>query len=547
MPVISFMYEDFCKLLGSEISLDDLTSRLPMIGADLDKVEGSEISIEFFPNRPDLISVEGVARAARAFFGFELGLKSYAMKPSGMQLIVDDSVKEVRPFIQMAVVRDVQMSDELVKSLMGLQEKLHIGLGRNRKKLAIGVHNIEPVKSPFVYKAVDPDAVGFVPLAKDEYMTMSQILTDHEKGIDYAHLLEDMTKHPLIVDANENVVSYPPIINGSLTEVTPYTSDFLIDVTGIDEEAVRTALCIVATALAERGGLLYSVEVVSGDVKMQTPDLSSSFWRLETAKVNSLLGTSFSDEEVTECLGKMGHDVKASGRGVLEVCVAAWRNDILHEVDLIEDVAVGFGYDCFKPTLPSVATFGSKLSSAPLVGVLRQTLIGLGANEVTTMAISNPQNEFIRLGLEKDAMVSFENPLGEEYSGLRVSMIPSLLRILMQNRHHPLPQMIFEVGVVVDGKSAENKLRLAALRSDAKASFTLCKQYVEAVLRELEVKHSFVEGSHPAFIEGRCARVLINEGRDELAVFGEIHPKTIEEFDLEHPLIGFELDVEVLL
>ena len=126
-------------------------------------------------------------------------------------------------------------------------------------------------------------------------------------------------------------------------------------------------------------------------------------------------------------------------------------------------------------------------------------------------------------------------------------MIPSLLRILMQNRHHPLPQMIFEVGVVVDGKSAENNLRLAMLRSDAKASFTLCKQYVEALLREIDVKYSFVEGSHPAFIEGRCARVLINEGRDELAVFGEVHPSTIQQFELEHPLIGCELDVELLL
>ncbi len=541
------MYEDFCKLLGSEISIEELTSRLPMIGADLDKVEGSEISIEFFPNRPDLTSVEGVARAARAFFGLELGLRSYEIEPSGMKLIVDDSVKEVRPYIQMAIVRGVEMSDELVKSLMGLQEKLHIGLGRNRKKLAIGVHNIEPVKSPFVYKAVDPDAVGFVPLAKDEYMTLSQILTDHEKGVDFAHLLEDMPKHPLIVDANDNVVSYPPIINGLLTEVTPYTSDFLIDVTGLDEDAVGTALCIVATALAERGGSLYSVVVESGGEKLVSPDLSSSFWRLETAKVNELLGTSFSDDKVIECLGKMGHDVKTSGKGVLEVCVAAWRNDILHEVDLIEDVAVGFGYDCFEPALPSVATFGSKLASAPLVKVLRQTLIGLGANEVTTMAISNPQNEFSRLGLKPDSMVSFENPLGEEYSGLRVSMIPSLLRILMQNRHHPLPQMIFEVGVIVEGTSAENKLRLAMLRSDAKASFTLCKQYVEALLREIGVKYSFVEGSHPAFIEGRCARVLINEGRDELAVFGEIHPKTIQQFELEHPLIGCELDVELCL
>ncbi|MFW6121075.1 MAG: phenylalanine--tRNA ligase subunit beta, partial [Petrotogales bacterium] len=219
MPLVTFSYDDFIDLMGYDISKEKLIEKLPMIGGDLDKVEGDKLSIEFFPNRPDLTSVEGIARAARAFFGFKTGLKKYTVKKSDISTTVDPSVKKVRPFIATALLKNVTMTDELIASLMDMQEKLHIGLGRNRKKVAIGVHNFESVAPPFTYKAVDPDSVQFIPLAKDEYMTLSEILERHEKGINYAHLLDDFDKYPLIVDVNNNVLSFPPIINGSLTEV----------------------------------------------------------------------------------------------------------------------------------------------------------------------------------------------------------------------------------------------------------------------------------------------------------------------------------------
>ncbi len=250
MPLVTFSYKDFINLLGYTIPKESLIERLPMIGGDFSHVDGDELNIEFFPNRPDLTSVEGIARASRAFFGFKTGLQTYPLHPSDVVLKVDPSVKQVRPFVTTALVKNVTMTDELIVSLMGLQEKLHVGLGRNRKKVAIGVHNAEPVTPPFTYKAVDPDAVSFVPLAKDESMTLRDILHHHEKGVDYAHLLTSFPKYPLIVDANNNVLSFPPIINGALTEVTPYTKDIFIDVTGTDHKAIRFALNIVATALA---------------------------------------------------------------------------------------------------------------------------------------------------------------------------------------------------------------------------------------------------------------------------------------------------------
>jgi phenylalanyl-tRNA synthetase beta chain len=543
MPLVSFKYNDFIHLLGYHISKEKLIEKLPMIGGDFSHVRDDEINIEFFPNRPDLTSVEGIARASRAFFGFKTGLQTYEIASSDVQLIVDSSVKAIRPFVTAALVKNITMTDELIVSLMGLQEKLHIGLGRNRKKVAIGVHNAEPVTPPFFYKAVDPDAVSFIPLAKGESMTLREILEKHEKGVDYAHLLEGFNKYPLIVDVHNNVLSFPPIINGNLTEVTPYTKDVFIDVTGTDRKAINYALNIVTTALAERGGRLYQTTILEDGKKIVSPDFTTMKQTVSVAFINTILGTKFTEKDIITCLKKMGHNAISSGDDKITVEIAAWRSDILHEVDLVEDVAVGFGFDLFETDFPKALTFGKTAPYQHLLDGLRGIMIGVGFNEVTTFIISNKEDEFQRMGFIDGKMVKIENPIGEEYSGLRISLLPSLLKILRENRHHPLPQQIFEVGVVVD-EQAKNHHYLAGMKIDAKANFTECKSLVETVLRECGYKSVIKECSHVSFIEGRCASVLKND--KEIGVFGELHPKTIQAFHLEHPIIAFELAADFL-
>ena len=543
MPLVSFDYKDFIHLLGYDIPKERLIERLPMIGGDFSHAEGDEINIEFFPNRPDLTSVEGIARASRAFFGYKTGLQTYPLHPSDITLRVEASVKPIRPFVTTALVKNIQITDELIVSLMGLQEKLHIGLGRNRKKVAIGVHNAEPVTPPFTYKAVDPDVVSFVPLAKDESMTLREILHRHEKGIGYAHLLASYSKYPLIVDAHDNVLSFPPIINGTLTEVTPDTKNIFIDVTGTDRKAINYALNIVTTALAERGGTIYQTTVLDEGKKLVSPDLTPQKQQVSVADVNRILGTRLKDKEVATYLKMMGYNATKGKQGSLLVEVPAWRSDILHEIDLIEDVAVGYGFDRFETDFPKALTFGGTLAHHNLHERVRSVMIGLGYNEVTTFVISNEKDETLRLGLPQTNMVEIENPIGEEYSILRVSLLPSLLKLLRENRHHPLPQQIFEVGVVVDHQ-AKNQHRLAGMKIDAKAHFTECKAVVETVMRECGEKLIIKEAMHPAFIDGRCATVTHN-GMD-VGVFGELHPRTIQEFSLEHPVIAFELEIDVL-
>ena len=541
MPVVTFDYEDFISLLGKDISKEKILEKIPMIGADIDRVEKNELSIEFFPDRPDLASVEGIARASSAFFGFQTGLKKYDVKKSDIELTVDPSVKKVRPYVVTALVKNVTMTDELIKSLMDLQEKLHMGLVRNRKKIAIGVHNFEPVEPPFTYKAVDPNSVQFIPLNKVESMTMTEILKNHEKGVDYAHILQDFDKHPLIVDKYNNVLSYPPIINGSLTEVTPFTKELFIDVTGTDEKAINYALNIVVTALSERGGQIYSTVVKDESKTYITPDLTPKEMSLSVDYAKRILGTHLNTKEIEFCLAKMGYNTKKINDKKINVLVPAWRADILHEIDIVEDIAKGYGHENFESDFPTSLTFGRTLENHKLHEALRNIMIGLGFNEVTTFTISNEDDEYKKIDLSEKTHAKIANPIGEEFSCLRSGLIPSLLKILNENRHHPLPQQIFELGIVVDEKF-KNKYNLAFAKIDAKANFTECKSLAEAVIRDIGLDFKIRNFDHTGFIGGRCA-AIIKDSR-EIGFFGELHPKTISNFELEYPIIVLELKAD---
>ena len=236
MPVVTFAYDDLTSLLGRKVSVETLLDRVPQVGADVHSYdEGSkELSIEFFPDRPDLYSVEGAARALRTFFGFESGLTTYEVGASDVVLTLDESIRTVRPYMVAGVIEDITVTDELIRSLMELQEKLHLTMGRKRSKVSIGIHDLDKVTPPFTFKAVDPESVSFVPLAKEESMNLREILQRHEKGVNYAFILEGKDRYPLLVDSRGEVLSFPPIINGTLTTVTTETRNVFIDVTGTD-------------------------------------------------------------------------------------------------------------------------------------------------------------------------------------------------------------------------------------------------------------------------------------------------------------------------
>ena len=262
MPTIELDYGDLQSLLGKKYSTKDLWEQIPMLGVDLESIDEDKIIVEVFPNRPDLLSVEGFARALNGFLGNETGLKEYKLIESGVTLNIDKSVKNVRPFISAAVIRNLKLNEKRLISLMNLQEKLHVTHGRHRKKVAIGVHDMSEIEGPYTYKAVKPDGIKFKPLGVSEELTPKEILEKHPKGNEYAWILNGLSRYPIIVDKNNNVLSFPPIINGELTKVSNLTKDVFIDVTGLDELAVNQALNIIVTSIADRGGEINSVELV---------------------------------------------------------------------------------------------------------------------------------------------------------------------------------------------------------------------------------------------------------------------------------------------
>jgi len=545
MPVINFSYSDLCDLVGRDLPKQVLREKLPMLGADLKSADESsdEMSFEFFPNRADLYSVEGIARALRAFLGNEPGLRTYAVGESSVELNVDPSVKEVRPFIWSALVMGNEINDALIRSMMDLQEKLHLTVGRNRRKVAIGIHDYSKVKGPFTYKAVLPDEVSFIPLQGSVSMTPAEILREHDKGKAYAFVLQGKRRYPLIVDRNDEVLSFPPIINGVATAVTEDTKDILVDCTGTDLSAVKHAVNILTTALAERGGKVKTVKIHQDGKTMLAPDLEPKRAETSVEAINGWIGTSLSSEQITESLMRMGHGVRAGG-GKVEVLTGAFRADILHPVDLAEDVAIGYGFEKFGNSLPKRATFGREDDLVAFSNSLKEILIGLGYFEVVTLSLSNPRDQYASMNLEDDkTAIRVKNPVSEEHVLVRTSLLPSLMTILRKNKHRELSQRVFEIGDVV--RNARNKKLLAALSIHGKASFTEVKSVVQSVLQGIGMSCEVEALDNPTFLKGRCAGITV--GGERIGMFGEVSPSTITAFELKYPVVAFEMDAEKLL
>lgn len=543
MPVINFNLEDLKSLMGTKMEDREVLDRIPMIGADFHDFDPvtKEASIEFFPNRPDLYSVEGLARALRSFFDIELGMRTYDISASDIVLKVEPSVKNVRPYVVGAVIRGVDLDDKGIRSLMELQEKLHLTVGRKRAKVAIGVHDLDKVRPPFVYKAVTPMSVSFVPLAKEEMMTLAEVLEKHEKGRDYKQLLDGKELYPVILDANNDVLSFPPIINGRLTTVTTDTKNLFIDVTGTDQNTISGVLNIVCCSIAERGGVIETI-TLRGEERGMTPNLRPKQWLLDVDRTNSVLGLDLEPLAMCQCLTRMGYSAEPKGRKV-KVSSSPVRMDLIHQADVVEDVAIGYGYENFGTSKPVSRTIGGERRMERVADLVRQMMVGYGHWEVTTLTLSSMGEQFSKVPFPEVQAVEVLNPVSEDHNCLRVQLIPSLLTVLRKSKHRDLPQRIFEVGdVVVD---ARRRKHLAVMSIHSKASFTEMKSLAEGVLREMGVQCSLLPGDMGMFIPGRCATVKVN-GRT-VGHFGELHPQVITAYELGHPVIAFELDLQDLM
>ena len=548
--IVECSVADLRKLCGKNLSKTEFEDILSMYGAPPEPTDEADLlRVEVFPNRPDMLSPEGISRALRGILKLETGLKEYSAKSSGITLKVDSSVEKVRPFISAALVEGVTLEDACtIESLMQLQEKLHLTHGRKRKKVAIGVHDTSKIGRELEYVAIPKENVKFVPLGMSDELSGPEILEKHPKGQEYGGIISDFENFPIVRDTAGTILSLPPIINGDATEVTPKSRELLIEVTGWDSAAVEQACTIVATALAERGGArIKTVKIIEGTDSRIHPLLSPREMKLDTAYIQRILGLNIPENEIGEYLEMMRFGVSGNGT----VRVPAYRTDILHQIDLAEDVAIAFGYDKFEPSIPALPNVGRVEPSIEEKNMDRQTMIGLGFEEVFTFVLTSPQSLFVKMTCEKEREIArIGNPNSEEFTIVRDQIMPSLMQVLSSNTHNPYPQKVFECGEVVLLDSATDTKtrtlsRVCGMVADSTAGFTMIKQVVHAVLTDKGVWEDVTlePSDHPWFVQGRQADIL--SGGRVIGSFGEVHPQVLENFGIEMPAAGFEIDTVI--
>src|SRR5512136_599609 len=382
MAVITLPYRYLERLTRTDRKT--ILEKVPLIGSDVERTEEDHADVEFFPDRPDLFSPEGVARAMRGYLGIETGLPSYPVKPSGISFTVDPKLADIRPVLGAAVIRGVSFDDESIQSIMSLQESLHWAVGRGRSKVAIGIHDLDTVTPPFRYIA-SPRSRAFVPLDYTELMTMEEILEQHPKGRDYAKIVRDFPLFPLIVDSHDHVLSFPPIINGERTRVTLDTKNILLDTTGTDTRAVGVAVNIICTAMAEAGATIESVEIEG----VETPTLAPAERTVSIAGCSRLLGINLTAPQMAELLKKMRFGAEPAGADRVKVQVPCYRADIMHDWDLFEDVAIAYGYDRLETQPPRTFTVGKSHPVQVNLALAREAFTGLGYLEVMPFSLTN--------------------------------------------------------------------------------------------------------------------------------------------------------------
>ncbi len=546
MPTITFSLEDLGKLVRKKITAKELDHLVEYgkgeVKAFDEKLGEAQVNFDD-TNLPYLWSVEGFARLLRGIIGNERGMPKFTLKKQDYRVVVDSSVKQVRPYVAAFVAKGEKINDYLLRQMIQLQEKFCESYGKRREKAAIGVYSCGKIKFPVHYKAVNPKSVSFVPLDHKKEMTPEEILENHPKGKEYAWILKDQKKYPLIVDSNSEVLSFPPIINSNESgKVKVGDDNFFVEVTGTDEDTVNLGLNIMAQAFYDRGFDIYSAEIRYSDKKITTPFDFSQTVELNFDDVNKALGLKLTENQIKILLEKARYNVKGN-----TVSVPNYRKDILHTVDIIEDVAIAYGFDKFQEMPLEKYTPGDTSEIVRFADKLRELMVGLGFQELMSPILTNKELMYKKRNLEEGESIEIKDFMSLTFSSVRNWLLPVMMDVLGKNKHYGYPQKMFEEGIVTvkNKDKIEDYNRLAAVIAHNKMNFTEMKQNFDYVMKSLGIAYETVEVEHDSFIEGRVGRVLVNGKK--VGYIGEISPQVIINFGVEVPVAGFEINLTDLL
>jgi len=551
MPVITIAKWDLERLIGRSLSREEIMDLMPRVKCEVEEIIDDTISYEAPHDRPDLFSVEGLARALRLLLG--IGGNEFVFEDRGLKAYNTGVPR--RPYIAFAIVEDLELDDESIAQLMNLQEKLHITYARDRRKASIGLYDLDKFRLPVYYELVDPRTTRFTPLDESREMNLLEILESTEKGIKYRHLLEGWEKLPVIRDPNGIILSMPPIINSEDTKVTSDTKRVLIDSTGLDPKIVVDMVTIMATSVAERSSSrkIIFVDTVMPDKNIiRAPRIHGGRNEFSIDDVWNIIGLRMDTELLIKALSKMGYRLIEGKDGYMVVETPPYRIDVLGWIDVVEDIAMAIGYEVIGEAgtvLPPSYHTGRMHPIEFLSRRLRLLMVGMGFVEVANYMMSNPwiQNKVFN---DDKPLIKVSNPKMEKYTCLRRWLTPGLLEFVKANQEKVKEINIFEIGDVAiydpgieTGTRIERRLGYAI--SHEKATLTDSLAVLRTLSETLGLKLLFKEKNIHGLLPERTASIIV--GDIEIGFTGEIHPKTLTELGIEKPVVVAEIIINELL
>ncbi len=539
MPVVTLHHGRLERLVGRGI--DEVLEMLPYIALDIEEEGSDYVKVEYNPNRPDFSTDYGIARALKGIMGIELGLPRLNLIGSvTTTFTVDPSVKGVRPYVVALLALDGSMDDEDLRQLISMQEDLHMGIGRKRRKVSIGLHDYDKVEGPFYY-TTESRGFKFIPLNSSREMSLQEILGT-DIGSAYGHIIRGHDRYPIIKDANGSVLSFPPIINAELTRVTERTRNMLVEITATDLKAANDALAVIAITLSDMGFRIEGITVDDGSSTL-IPDMGNRVMNLPVDRLN-LLGLDISRDEAVECLRRSRLEANIMDDHI-ECIVPRYRMDIMHWIDLVEEVAIGYNISRLKPRYPRLKAMGSRHKMLKVLDHARDVMVGLGMLEVINFNLVSMDTQYTMIGRSSETAVVVEESKSREHEVLRNSLIPSLLDVLSRNVHEPYPQRLFEIGKVFsrDMDSIKEEWSIASVIAHSNTNYTEAKSYLQALLHSLfgigvdEVKTEPMD--EPPYESGKAAGILF-KGRI-IGSIGEVSSNVLNNFRIRVPVSAFEV------
>ncbi|KAI9914263.1 hypothetical protein PsorP6_008335 [Peronosclerospora sorghi] len=591
-------FDALCFEFG--IELDDITSEKQLKereqqGQDKDLSGHSDAvlyKIDVPANRYDLLCVEGIARALRVFLEKERPpVYTLAPRPEGPHAItVKSTTKLVRPYVVSAVLRDVQFTQERYDSFIDLQDKLHQNICRRRTLVAIGTHDLDTVEAPFTYNALPPNQIKFKPLSQTKEFDAKELLEFYRTNPDVKHIkpytdiIYDSPVYPVITDNNGVVLSLPPIINGEHSKITLNTKNVFIECTATDITKARIVLNTMIAMFSGYCSKPFTVEPVhvmyedaSVNENEMTPDLSKRSVEVQTKDVYSMLfgkghPINLDVDRICKLCDKMQLDAKPSGNGTtLTAEVPITRSDILHPVDVIEDVGIAYGFNNIPRTIPQTQTIGMAQPLNKLGDLLRDEISRAGYIELLTHGLCSHKENFEYLNRKDDdhSAVVLSNPATVEFEVVRTSLLPGVLKTIQNNKAMSIKDglKLFEVSdvVLLDDNTdvgAKNVRRICAAYTGPTDGFEVIHGLVDRIMQlmgipsELEMPagtkeyYSITPAEVSTYFLGRCAHVTLQRESTQplcLGTFGVLHPVVLKNFDLVNPTSVLEMDLEPLV